>query len=251
MAQQKKQMKRFQRLAAVLLALMLMACVSPAVFAGAEVRHETASDKFFEHAGAFTMRYEPRERYLYNHQYVPQWLFGFNPLYDAFTFAALCNVDTLRCTFTYQGRDWLIQLWKGAYAGLLATGGEIGVYTKPQGMPAEHYFSAWQDNWLGMEMQIYREGRLLFTRPFAQYWWCTGYQAGYLDGFLTKPRDHCVMAARLQLKNSDMAALFAAQLHSKGFQAIEAPPDPNDGDAYYSNGDSVWFSWRTASESWY
>jgi len=202
-------------------------------------------------ATSATMRWEPEERYLYNPKHSPQWVFGFNGVYDAFTFLAACNVDTLRCKFTYGGRDWLVQLWKGAYGAFLAVGGEIGVYNKPQGAPVEHYYSALRGDWLGMEMRIYGQERLLFTRPFDTTWWSTGYQFGWLDGFWSKPRDNCAMVARIRFHDAPMAALFAGALQSKGFKATKQPPAADAPETYHIKGDTVWFSWRSVSESWY
>ena len=202
-------------------------------------------------AASAAMLYRPGEGYFYNTRSSPQWIFGFNGVYDALTFLAAAHVDTLHCKFTYGGRDWLVQIWKGAYAGALAVGGEIGVYTKPQGAPVEHYASALPGDWLGMEMSIYAGGRQLFTHPFGRHWWCTGYRVGRLEGFRSVPRENCAMVSRVQLKDAPMAALFADTLASKGFRAVKQPPAVSTPEAYCIQDDTVYFSWRSISESCY
>jgi len=193
---------------------------------------------------AAALSIDSQQVYLYNTQVSLQWIFGFNRMYDALAFLAWIDADTLRCKFTYEGRDWMVQVWKGAYGAGYALGGEIGVYSKRQGMPVEHYGSALRKDWLGMEMSIYAQERRLFTTPFESTWWCTGYSPNYN----TRPRDICAMVARIQFKDAPMAALFAASLGSKGFSKINQPPTVKTPEAYYINGDTVHFSWGTASE---
>jgi len=244
-----RKLKTRKRLAALLCALLLAACAAPAVSAAPEGPAGKAVDTLFKSVGLLTLRVEPWEGYIYNHKYAPQWVFGFNGLYDAITVLNLSFIDTLHVKFPYGGRDWLIQLWKGAYAGVLAVGGEMGVYTKPGGSPVEHYACALPRDWLGMEMSIYSGGRQLFTRPFERTWWCTGYQIGWLDGFWSSPRENCVMVSRVQLKDAAMAALFAASLASKGFAQSKQPTAADIPETYFINGDTVYFTWRSVSES--
>lgn len=224
---------------------------APAAAAAPETAAGKAADVLFKSVGFLTLRAEPWEGYIYNHKYAPQWVFGFNAFYDAATPLNLSFIDTLHCKFAYAGRDWLVQIWKGAYAGALAIGGEIGVYSKPQGLPLEHYGAALPKNWLGMEMSIYAGGARLFTRPFERTWWCTGYQIGWLDGFWNKPRENCAMTARIQLKDAPMAALFAGALASKGFEPSGRIPAMDTPETYCLRGDTVHFSWRSVSEGCY
>jgi CYTH domain-containing protein len=193
----------------------------------------------------------PRSGLVYNDKTAFQSAFGYNRVYDMFAFMANVYADTIRCKFSYDGRDWMVQLWKGAYAGFLCTGGEIGVYSKPASRMVEHYDSVQESpgDWLGMEMTIYNRGELLFTRPFDQYWWCTGYQVGYLHGFYKSPRTDCVMRTRLQFKNAEMAALFADELALKGFVLTPYLPEGIDlTECYALDGDTVSLVWRETAE---
>ena len=198
-------------------------------------------------AASATMRLETQEGwypYLYSATISPQWLFGFNRMYDSFSFLIAADMDTLRCKFSYEGRDWLVQLWKGTYGAGFGLGGEIGIYSKAQWLPIEHYGSAPRKDWLGMEMSIYDRERRLFTRPFESSWWCTGFGLNYE----TWSRENSAMLARIQFKDAPMAALFAASLASKGFAQAKQAPTVRTPETYYLIGDTVHFSWRTASD---
>ena len=59
--------------------------------------------------------------------------FGFNAGYDAFTGVVGFNIDEITTYFTYGGKDWLLEFWKGEYE-VVTLGGEIGSdYADPYG----------------------------------------------------------------------------------------------------------------------
>jgi len=236
-------------LALLLCAVLLAGLTAPVAVAAPETPAEKAVDGLFKNIGLLTLRVEPWKGYIYNFKYAPQWVFGFNGVYDAFTFLSLSLLDTLHVKFPYGGRDWLIQLWKGAYGGAVAIGGEMGVYSKSPGLPVGHYASALPKDWLGMEMSIYVGACQLFTRPFERTWWCTGYQIGRLDGVWSSPRENLTMVSRVQLKDAPMAALFGEVLASKGFARVKQPPAADAPETYFIDGDTVYFSWRSVTES--
>ena len=57
---------------------------------------------------------------------------GYNEVYDHFAPMTAMFIDQVRVRFDYEGKEWMIQLWKGNY-GWLFVGAEIGVYTAPIG----------------------------------------------------------------------------------------------------------------------
>ncbi|MDR2525129.1 MAG: DUF4474 domain-containing protein [Oscillospiraceae bacterium] len=194
--------------------------------------------------------YSPREGYFYTETEPFQRYFGFNKLYDDFAFVANCYIDTIRCKFTYGGKDWLVQLWKGAYGIVLFTGGEMGIYSKPTGRALEHYDSVKRNDWIGMEMAIYRKDKLLFARSMESAWWLTGFGWGTCPNFLSRPRKDCVMEAKLNFQNEEMARLYAAELAEKGFVRSDsislATPD-----SYKRSGTQVHVMWKYITESSY
>ncbi|MDR1928366.1 MAG: DUF4474 domain-containing protein [Oscillospiraceae bacterium] len=280
-----KQPQRLLRLSAVFLcACLLISACSPHIFAGggaegstppghtAGTLNEDAAPSVEPDDGrlvsawlqalvgrayetlTFTLYfYEADENYVYTNPDALFKFFGYNAFYDAFTWVALCLPDIIRCKFNYDGRDWLLEFWKGGYAVCLCTGGEIGLYNKPEGQAAQHYFAAEEADWIGMEMSIYNEGVKLFTRPFAATWWVTGFEVlNYLDGFAQGPRRDCTMEARLELKDEEMAAKVAQCLEEKGFVRAASPlQSGGPTECYTLSGSTICVLWCDYTEGPY
>lgn len=213
-------------------------------------QYRIGRDAFFEAFVFLSFKYSPEEGYFYTVQEPFQAAFGFNELYDRFAFVANCYVDTIRCKFRYNSRDWMVQLWKGGYGVFLCTGGEVGIYNKPLDRGVEHYDSAKQGDWIGMEMTIYREGVRLFTRSLEDCWWLTGFAWGTLPGFFQAPRVQCVMDSTLTFPNAEMASLFAGQLTKKGF-AKRNTVSTDTPDSFVLMGAKVHIVWQKITESAY
>ena len=197
-----------------------------------------------------TFQFVPGE-YAYNAKISFQWLFGFNRAYDALAFLGGAFYDTIRCEFTYEGRDWLVQLWKGAYAYCLCTGGEMGIYSKPAGSPINHYYAPTSDKWIGMEFSIYHWEEKLFTRPMEDTWWATGYKFYIMTAPLDNPRPRLTMEATLRFPNEDMAVLFSTALVDKGFTSnTELPFQFESIGQYTQEGETVYLQWRNLNEGY-
>ena len=119
-----------------------------------------------------------------------QYNFGFGKIYDIASPYILLEYDYVRVFFTYEDKDWMLQMWKGQY-GLVFYGGEIGIYNRPhddKGVNAWTFFNCpAEEDWLNMEMCFmwdeYSNGeyKAVFKRPYGKYWWCTGFVVGF-DG---------------------------------------------------------------------
>ncbi len=59
--------------------------------------------------------------------------FGYAEMYDRVAVVGTMPLDTTRIKFNYDGKDWMVQFWKGFY-GLVFAGCEIGIYNRPEGM---------------------------------------------------------------------------------------------------------------------
>ena len=105
------------------------------------------------------------------------WLkaLGYNKLYDALAPLLGVMIDTLRFPFTYEGRDWMVQLWKGTYFAFF-DGAEIGLYSKPQGRRVDHYDSS--ELALPLSLEVYNGDTLLFSTGEHESWWMAGFQYG-------------------------------------------------------------------------
>lgn len=81
--------------------------------------------------------------------------------------------------FSYMGRHYLIELWKGQYG--CTTGAEIGIYVhrEPSERPPEELFyeCVEDEERLPMRFLLYKDGRVILARS-GVHWWLTGFVVG-------------------------------------------------------------------------
>jgi len=236
---------------ALVLALLLALPLSPrAAAAPAPEATPSPPSGFWNTFGLPSLRYNPGDNYLYHTKYAYQWLFGFNKTYDEFAFTMGCYYDTLRFEFNCGGRDWLVQVWKGAYGYGLFTGGEIGLYSKNQGFPIKHYQGATTKDWIGIEFSIYNRQDKLFTRPMENTWWVTGFKRYILQD---QNRSNLTMESELRFQDEEMAAAFAQAMADKGFalasKANMVLDRSYNTERYTLAGNTVRFLWRNGTDS--
>ena len=97
---------------------------------------------------------------------------GYSILYDIFAPALGCYIGTLRFPFEYNGRDYMVQIWRGIY-GWFSNGGEVGIYEKPTGRPV---FWDCSDTQLDISMQMYKGGEMLLDYGTQHTWWLGGFR---------------------------------------------------------------------------
>ncbi len=179
---------------------------------------------------------------------------GYNEVYDNMAPMAGMYIDQIRIRFSYEGKDWMLQFWKGQY-GFLLVGAEIGVYTAPLGTyknengAINHYDCADKADWLNMQLDCYwskdNNGhyKKIFTREYGKYWWATGFVKGQLTKY-TIPKTELKVKGRITFKSTEMANLFVYGLKEAGFvRAIGS--DQLVDDSYYQSGADVWLLWST------
>lgn len=107
--------------------------------------------------------------------------FGYTKTYDAVSELVAISYDTIRVYFTYDYKDWMIQMWKGQY-GFVLEGAEVGVYNKPsKSSLSESFYNCAQDkDRLPISLSLYNSGFKLFSRPAQKSWWMTGFVLGKL-----------------------------------------------------------------------
>ncbi len=183
-----------------------------------------------------------------------QYDFGFGKIYDFVSPYILLEYDYIRIFFTYEQKDWMLQMWKGQY-GLVFYGGEIGIYNRPH---SEEGIDEWtmfdcpaEEDWLKMEMTLWHENsdgtwKREFTRPYDYYWWCTGFKNGHLRQ--EEPADELCMKGRITFKDEDMAQLVASGFAECGLAESSTVSDISL-DGYYINGKDITFSWKNISEA--
>lgn len=186
-------------------------------------------------AGVLGYLYDPERDVFYTAKDPWQRNFGFNVIYDVSAQLILLNYKTNRFKFNANGKDWMIQFWKGHY-GLVIYGGEIGVYTKPVDRVVEHYDCASDEDMLRMSLKFYQydvkqeKWVFSFERPYGLYWWCTGFKIGNNGGGYDTKFSNYRIDARITMKNFEMLDAFTKSLR-------------DGGQAYTVDGLDVYLTW--------
>lgn len=183
-----------------------------------------------------------------------QYNFGFGKIYDIASPYILLEYDYIRVFFTYAGKDWMLQMWKGQY-GMVFYGGEIGIYNRPHdddGINEWTFFNCpAEEDWLNMEMTLWHQEidgtwTREFTREYDKYWWCTGFKNGHLRQ--EEPADELRLEGRITFLDEEMTHLVADGLRECGFKDASA----KDGiglDEIYVDGCDINFIWQNINEA--
>lgn len=163
--------------------------------------------------GLASYQYNSTGNYYYTNEDPWQRALGYNELYDNLAAFTAIYIDTMRCKFRYDNKDWMIQFWKGQY-GYVFVGHEIGVYYKPIDRTTEHYDCVSDEDSLYMSMNGLRKGEVIYTRDYGKYWWCTGFVPGKLDKF--SDRSELAIDCRITMKDKEMLGAFVESLDRNG-----------------------------------
>jgi hypothetical protein len=142
--------------------------------------------------------YDPDQDIIYSTMNPIQRSLGYAYGYDLAAIAMSMIIDCEPIFFDYNGKHWMIELWKGQYG--LETGCEIGVYTRPIGssgvgydladatigkrpgdsVPSHNLFydCANDADRLTLSATLNRDGQKLFTLGPEPHWWLTGFRWG-------------------------------------------------------------------------
>lgn len=113
--------------------------------------------------GIYYSRLDPLQRF-----------FGFNVIYDIAAPRTGMIYSTKRIFFDYDGKNWMIQIWKGQYG--ITAGAEIGLYNKPEDRLVPQYDCAKDDELITMAFDFYNAGKYEFSRGPEEHWWLTGFK---------------------------------------------------------------------------
>ncbi|MBQ8575026.1 MAG: DUF4474 domain-containing protein [Clostridia bacterium] len=183
-----------------------------------------------------------------------QYDYGFGKIYDFVSPYILLEYDYIRVFFTYEDKDWMLQMWKGQY-GLVFYGGEVGIYNRDHvddGMNEWTFFNCpAEEDWLQMDMTLWHEDiygnwNREFTREYDYYWWCTGFKNGHLRQ--EEPADELRLTGRITFKDAEMTALVASGLAECGL-AESSTKDGMSVDGFYVDGNDIYYSWQNISEA--
>lgn len=140
--------------------------------------------------------------------------FGYCHLYDKAASHFNMIFDCLPVYFNYQGRTWLIELWKGQYG--INTGCEIGVYyadriLKEDELKHELFQCADDADMLKLHFNLYDKGTSI-AHLCKVHWWLTAFSLGRFS----QPSD-LTMDVSITLKNKSMAEAFVNGLIKAGY----------------------------------
>lgn len=182
--------------------------------------------------------YDPAQDIIYSKMEALQYGLGYHWAYDCSSALLSMIIDCERFYFTYAGRHWLIELWKGQYD--LETGCEIGVYcdygsaavngqlnSRPGTAPAagrvdfgaqsRFYSSVKPRDMLNMTSTLYRNGRKLFHRGPQLHWWLTGFKWGVF----TRHTRELTMEVGIDFPNDEMCRAFKDAARGIGYHVRE------------------------------
>ena len=135
--------------------------------------------------------------------------FGFCPLYDKIAFLIGDYCETIRVPFEYNGKKWMIQIWKGIYSTYML-GGEIGLYNKPLDRETEFYDCAADPDRIQMSFTVYLGDELIVESEHKTTWW----QTAFTYHKLARPRD-LTLNGKLTLRDTAMAKAFVESLRAQ------------------------------------
>ena len=141
-------------------------------------------------SGLLGFSYDANDNAFYASLNAWQRTFGYSYIYDYAAPLVVIWYDTSRIFFDYDGKEWMVQMWKGQY-GWVLVGCEIGLYyrdfknanTLVDSKGRKFYKCAEDDMLIKMSLNLYRDGKLLFSRHQQYSWWLTGFVPGTLNSF--------------------------------------------------------------------
>lgn len=98
--------------------------------------------------------------------------FGFCFFYDFFCYTTpFFNYITRRFKFDYDGREWMVQVWKGNY--LVTNGAECGIYNRDAGSIGTYYDC--YDGTMPMSLKLSHGDKVIYNQEM-DHWWINGFK---------------------------------------------------------------------------
>ena len=163
--------------------------------------------------------YDRKEDIFYSLMDCWQREMGYCQLYDegSSLFNMVMHCEPVR--FSYAGKRWMIELWKGQYG--ITTGAEVGIYnTDQEDITTERFtgpfYNCAQDSErLPMSFVLRKNGRVLFRRK-GLHWWLTGFKLGEFSTL-----DSLTMDVRIRFPDREMRDAFLESLQALGYSDRE------------------------------
>ncbi len=146
--------------------------------------------------------------------------FGYTAVYDAVSELIAISYDTIRIYFTYDNKEWMIQLWKGQY-GFVLEGAEIGVYNRKKGAGIGSFYNcASNEDRLDISLIMKDKNKLRINRKPQTSWWMTGFVPGRLGlgaGVTSKYTKDLTVTTTITLKDATMRDAFVEGINNVSY----------------------------------
>lgn len=139
--------------------------------------------------------------------------YGYSKFFDYSAPFFQMALDCEPIYFNYDGKTWMIELWKGQYG--INTGCEVGIYKTDAILPlAErrnaHFYAVKDEEMLPIRITFQKENQILFKLS-KRHWWL----AGFSMGMFSEP-DELQMTISITFPNSEMMHIFMDSLKENG-----------------------------------
>ena len=158
--------------------------------------------------------YDKCENIFYSRINAWQRRFGYCKAYDELAAAFGMVIDCEPLYFEYDGRRWLIELWKGQYG--MTCGCEAGVYKSSRFFVNKNprkiiYKKVRKSEFLNISLRLYTEQGELFSRQ-GRHWWLTGFRLGECQA-----PEKLSMDITIEFESIDMRNAFISALRTAGY----------------------------------
>lgn len=176
--------------------------------------------------------YDEEQGIYYSQMNPLQRKFGFNRVYDMAAPLAGMIYSTKRIEFEYEGREWMIQIWKGQYG--ITSGAEIGLYNRDPERNFQ-YDCADDEDLIEMQFDFYNQDELVFSRGPEKHWWLTGFKVFHAGVPILIDLD-----MTLTFTDKQMAKAFVKSLKKSTTSDLSSLMDPM---TYEIKGSTVKIHW--------
>lgn len=169
-----------------------------------------------KHAG---FAYSEKGDYFYSLKNCWQYDIGYCKFFDDNSIFLNMAIHCEPITFSYGGKRWLIEFWKGQYG--ITTGAEIGVYNtrkkdiKTNIFSGTYYEKINPNEFLPMSF-ILKKGKKTILKRKSTHWWLTGFKLGQYS-----KRSQLSMKIKIKFPNIMMRDAFVTGLTKTGYSKSE------------------------------
>lgn len=152
----------------------------------------------------------------FGYLYVPEWdvfssrieawqkQFGYGSVYDRAASYFNLVFETIPVYCDYEGKTWLIQIWKGQYG--ICSGCEVGIYNADRMVAKKErkvtiFHAADQQEMLDLSTELWREGRRVASLR-KRHWWLTTFDVGVFSKLSQLSLDVSIQFPNVEMKDA-------------------------------------------------